>query len=104
MEKKKIEVIPYLAFQGNCEEVVNCYISIFGGGIHYMSRWSKETYDRTPEQIGKVCRHNISSHIENASFVLRTYCGIRTRNNPRIAKTIFCNRSAATIIRLRMRL
>ncbi len=54
MEKKKIEVIPYLAFQGNCEEVVNCYISIFGGGIHYMSRWSKETYDRTPEQIGKV--------------------------------------------------
>lgn len=54
MEKKKIEVIPYLAFQGNCEEAVNTYIKAFGGEIYYMSRWSENTFDQTPDQIGKV--------------------------------------------------
>ncbi len=54
MEKKKIEVIPYLSFSGNCEEALNTYIKAFGGEIHYMSRWTEETFDITPEQIGKV--------------------------------------------------
>ena len=54
MEKKKIEVITYLSFNGNCEEAVNAYINAFGGEIYYISRWSEETYNVTPEQIGKV--------------------------------------------------
>lgn len=54
MEKKKIEVIPYLAFKGNCEEAVNTYIEAFGGEIYFMSRWSEKTFDVTPDQIGKV--------------------------------------------------
>ena len=36
---KKIEVIPYLVFKGNCEEAVNAYINAFGGEIYWMSRW-----------------------------------------------------------------
>lgn len=54
MEKKKIEVIPYLPFNGNCEEAVNTYIEAFGGEIYGMSRWSENTFDVTPDQIGKV--------------------------------------------------
>lgn len=54
MEKKKIEVIPYLSFNGNCEEAVNTYINAFGGEISYVSRWTEKTYGNTPEQIGKV--------------------------------------------------
>lgn len=54
MKKKKIEVIPYLPFNGNCEEAVNTYIETFGGEIYGMSRWSENTFDVTPEQIGKV--------------------------------------------------
>ena len=49
-----VTVIPYLSFRGNCEEALNTYIEAFGGEIFYLSRWSKETYDVTPEQIGKV--------------------------------------------------
>lgn len=54
MGDKKIEVIPYLAFKGNCEEAINTYIEAFGGEIYYMSRWSENTFDVTPAQIGKV--------------------------------------------------
>lgn len=54
MEKKKIEIIPYLAFDGNCEEAINAYIEAFGGEIYGMSRWSENTYEATSDQIGKV--------------------------------------------------
>lgn len=49
-----VTVIPYLSFMGNCEEALNTYIEAFGGEIFYLSRWSEETFDITPEQIGKV--------------------------------------------------
>ncbi len=54
MNQKKIEVIPYLAFRGNCEEAIHTYIEAFGGEIYWISHWSEDTYDMTPEQIGKV--------------------------------------------------
>lgn len=50
---KKIEVIPYLPFKGNCEEAVHAYINAFGGEIYGMSRWSEKNSDNS-EQIGKV--------------------------------------------------
>ena len=53
MEKKKIEVIPYLSFYGDCEEAINVYSEAFGGEILYMSRWSKENTD-VPGMTGKV--------------------------------------------------
>lgn len=49
-----VTVIPYLSFMGNCEEALHIYIEAFGGEILYLSRWSEETYDTTPKQIGKV--------------------------------------------------
>ena len=52
--KKKVEVIPYLSFDGNCEEAINTYMKAFGGEIYYMSRWSENTPDVTPERLGKV--------------------------------------------------
>ncbi|MFG6355254.1 MAG: VOC family protein [Acetatifactor sp.] len=52
--EKKIEIIPYLSFNGNCEEALKTYIEAFGGEIYGMSRWSEETYEVTPKQIGKV--------------------------------------------------
>lgn len=54
MENKKVEIIPYLSFKGNCEEAVNAYINAFGGEIYYMSRWTEKNFDMTPKQIGKV--------------------------------------------------
>lgn len=54
MSKQKIEIIPYLSFKGNCEEAVHTYINAFGGEISFLSRWSENTFDITPEQIGKV--------------------------------------------------
>ncbi len=54
MEKRKIEIIPYLSFKGNCKEAVNTYINVFGGKILFISYWNENNYDMTPEQIGKV--------------------------------------------------
>ena len=54
MEKKKIEIIPYLSFNGNCEEAINTYIEAFGGEINFLSRWSEDTVKVTPDQIGKA--------------------------------------------------
>ena len=51
---KKVEIVPHLAFKGNCEEAIRAYIEAFGGEVYYMSRWSEETFDVTREQIGKV--------------------------------------------------
>lgn len=50
---KKIEVIPYLEFSGNCEEAIHAYIEAFGGEIYGMSRFSENTSE-TPDLIGKV--------------------------------------------------
>lgn len=54
MEKKKIEVIPYLSFKGDCEEALNAYLRAFGGEIYFMSRWSEDNFDVSQDQIGKV--------------------------------------------------
>ncbi len=48
-----ISVIPYLNFNGDCEEAIHLYMEIFGGETFYLSRWSKlNTQD--PERFGKV--------------------------------------------------
>ena len=51
---KQLTIIPHLSFCGNCEEAINAYIAAFGGEIYYLSRWTEDTFDVTPEQIGKV--------------------------------------------------
>lgn len=51
---KNVQIIPHLAFQGNCEEAISTYIKAFGGEVYYLSRWSKEARGATPEKIGKV--------------------------------------------------
>ena len=51
---ENVTIIPYLSFDGCCEEAINAYIRAFGGEIYYLSRWTDETFDKTPEQIGKV--------------------------------------------------
>ena len=51
---KNVQIIPHLAFQGNCEEAIRTYIEAFGGEIYYLSRWSEAARGATPEKIGKV--------------------------------------------------
>lgn len=51
--EKNLTVIPYLTFNGDCEEAVGAYVDAFGGEILYMSRWDRDNAER-PEQAGKV--------------------------------------------------
>lgn len=51
---KNLQIIPHLAFQGNCEEAIHTYIEAFGGEIYYLSRWSEKARGVTPEKLGKV--------------------------------------------------
>lgn len=52
--EKKITVIPYLSFNGNCEEAVNTYISTFGGEILFISRWDENNSGMSSERFGKI--------------------------------------------------
>lgn len=52
--EKRIDIIPYLTFMGNCEEALRTYMEAFGGEIIYMSRWSEDTFKGPLEQVGKV--------------------------------------------------
>ncbi len=36
-------IIPYLSFQGNCEEALALYGTVLGGKVQYLSRYTKET-------------------------------------------------------------
>lgn len=48
-----ISVIPYLNFNGDCEEAISLYMEIFGGEIFYLSRWS-ELNTQDSNRFGKV--------------------------------------------------
>lgn len=50
MEKDKLEIIPYLSMEGNCEEAIHTYLEIFGGEILCLSRWPQGM----PGRAGKV--------------------------------------------------
>lgn len=54
MSRNNLQIIPHLSFHGNCEEAIHAYIDAFGGEILFLSRWSADTFESTPEQIGKV--------------------------------------------------
>lgn len=54
MEKNKIEIVPYLSFQGSCEEAVHTYMDAFGGKILFLSRWPENAGDVPPEWTGKI--------------------------------------------------
>ena len=69
---RRIEVVPYLEFKGNCEEAINAYIEAFGGEIYWMSRFSENTAE-TPDFIGKVM------HVEFAIVARHTPSQIRAK-------------------------
>ncbi len=60
MEKKKPQIIPYLSFNGHCEEALHTYFDAFDGEMYYISRWTEDTFDKTPLQIGKVMHAEFS--------------------------------------------
>lgn len=45
-------LMPYLHYQGNCEEAFRFYASVFGGEIKSLSRFAEQT--GTPALVGKV--------------------------------------------------
>jgi len=50
-------LIPYMSFNGNCEEALHLYEEAFGGKIEYVSRWSEETGGAL---AGKVMHAHVS--------------------------------------------
>ena len=54
MPTQPVIIIPHLSFSSDCEEAIRAYIAAFGGEVHWLSRWSADSRDVTPAQIGKV--------------------------------------------------
>lgn len=57
---KQLTIIPHLSFCGNCEAAIHTWIAAFGGEVHYLSRWTENTFDMNPSQIGKVMHAEFS--------------------------------------------
>ena len=51
-------IIPYLVYQGDCEEAVALYTSVLGGKIEYLSRYTVDTGG--PALAGKVMHMQVS--------------------------------------------
>lgn len=49
-----MKLIPYLNFQGNCEEAMNTYARIFEGTVHDISRFGDQDYPMPEEQKSKI--------------------------------------------------
>jgi PhnB protein len=49
-----MKLIPYLNFQGNCEEALNRYQQIFNGAIHDLNRFGDGNFPVPEEQKNKI--------------------------------------------------
>jgi PhnB protein len=53
-KENAMKLIPYLNFQGNCEEALNRYQVIFNGTIHDVSRFADGNFPIPEEQKSKI--------------------------------------------------
>lgn len=56
MEAKKHELIPYITFDGNCEEALNYYAGILGGTVEIQSRYDNPAM-KAPENYRNKVLH-----------------------------------------------
>lgn len=54
MSNSDIKLIPYLNFQGNCEEALNTYKDIFGGEIDTVNRYDNPAMNAPDEYKDKI--------------------------------------------------
>ena len=52
-----MKLIPYLHFNGNCEEALNAYIGIFGGNGQVVSRFSDTSTFSVPDDFKNKVMH-----------------------------------------------
>ena len=49
-----MQVIPYLSFNGNCEEAVNFYVNSFGGKITELNRYADSPMESSEAQKNQI--------------------------------------------------
>lgn len=54
MENKITNIIPYLNFEGNCEEALNFYQSVFGGRVEIQTRYDNPQMEAPENYKNKV--------------------------------------------------
>jgi PhnB protein len=54
METKTTQVIPYLMFQGNCEEAMTFYQSILGGELKIVNRYDNPAMNAPEDYKNKI--------------------------------------------------
>ena len=71
MNNKEIALIPYLNFQGNCEEALTAYRKILGGSIEIIERYDNPAMQAPEEYRDKVlhARYRFSDNEVYASDV-----------------------------------
>ncbi len=79
---KEIKVIPYLSFNGNCEEALNAYQKVLGGKIEIQNRYDNPAMNAPEYYKEKVlhARFHFSNQVIYASDVFPGST-VNTENN-----------------------
>jgi PhnB protein len=60
MENKNMQLIPYLSFEGTCEEALSIYKRIFNGKVEIVSRYDNPAMKAPEEYKNKVLHARLS--------------------------------------------
>jgi PhnB protein len=74
MENKNMQVIPYLSFEGNCEEALNIYKKIFNGKLEIVNRYDNPAM-KAPEEYKNKVLHARLSFGDNSIFASDVFPG-----------------------------
>ena len=67
MENSELEMMPYLSFQGNCEEALHFYQKILGGEVEIVSRYDNPAMN-APENYKNKILHSVYKFGKYAVF------------------------------------
>ena len=85
-------IIPYLTFQGDCEEAIRLYTSVLGGRIEHLSRYTSETgsfalvgkvmHSQASFGSGAICAADQEGPVQHSDAVsLLVHCATSTEAN-----------------------
>ncbi|HTF31110.1 MAG TPA: VOC family protein [Flavitalea sp.] len=80
MATKSVKLIPYLTFDGNCEEALTFYKGIFGGEINVVNRYDNPAMNAPKEYWNKILHARLEFN-GAAIYASDTFPGKTTRKN-----------------------
>lgn len=81
MDNRSIKVIPYLMFEGNCEEALKFYQDIMGGELNIVNRYDNPAMNAPEEYKNKILHARLEFDEMIALYASDTFPGNNTQKN-----------------------